>query len=73
MYLNPPPYPPTSSNTLPKRDGACCPTGPEEVAAELPDSIQNSFYCHKLRITSGQHNKAYTDYLIQPSIRPTSS
>ena len=49
------------------------PLGPEEVAAELPDCIQNSFYCHKLKITSGQHNKAYTDYLIQPSIRPTSS
>src|SRR5574344_2045411 len=28
------------------------PLGPEEVAAELPDSIQNTFYCHKLKISS---------------------
>ena len=29
------------------------PLGPEEVAAELPDSIQNTFYCYKLKLSSG--------------------
>lgn len=29
------------------------PLGPEDVATELPDSIQYSFYCHKLNNSSG--------------------
>ena len=41
------------------------PLGPEEVAAELPDSIQNTFYCHKPIISSGPsglHQLSYSAF-----------
>lgn len=48
------------------------PLGPEEVAAELPDSIQNSFYCHKLKISSGP-NGSYFPSFISSNTEPLSS
>ena len=41
------------------------PLGAEEVAAELPDGIQNTFYCHKLKISSGPsglHQLSYSAF-----------
>lgn len=38
------------------------PLGPEEVAAELPNSIQNTFYCHKLKISSGLCQLSYSAF-----------
>ena len=41
------------------------PLGPEEVAAELSDSIQNTFYCHKPIISSGPsglHQLSYSAF-----------
>ena len=38
------------------------PLGPEEVAAELPDCIQNTFYCHKNKLFSGLRQLSYSAF-----------
>ena len=48
------------------------PLGPEEVAAELPNSIQNSFRCHKLKISSGP-NGSHFPSLHSSNTEPLSS
>lgn len=48
------------------------PLGPEEVAAELPDPIQNTFYRHKLKISSGP-NGSYFPSFISSSTEPLSN
>ena len=48
------------------------PLGPEEVAAELPDPIQNTFYRHKLKISSGPKG-SYFPSLHSSSTEPLSS
>lgn len=39
------------------------PLGPEEVATELPDSIQNTFHCHKLKISSGPNGSYFPSFI----------
>jgi hypothetical protein len=48
------------------------PLGPEEVVAELPDSIQNTFQRHKLKISSGP-NGSYFPSLHSSNTEPLSS
>lgn len=48
------------------------PLGPEEVAAELPDGIHNTFYFHKLKISSGPIG-SYFPSLHSSNTEPLSS
>jgi hypothetical protein len=48
------------------------PLGPEEVTAELPDCSQSTFYCHKLKISSGS-NGSYFPSLHSSSTEPLSN
>ena len=48
------------------------PLGPEEVAAELPDGIHNTFYFHKLKISSGPNGSHFPSF-ISSSTEPLSS
>ena len=44
------------------------PLGPEEVAAELPDCIQNSFHCHKLKISSGPNGSYFPSFASNSTV-----
>lgn len=48
------------------------PLRPKQVAAELPDSIQNSFHRHKLKISSGP-NASHFPSLHSSNTEPPSS
>ena len=48
------------------------PLRPEEVTTELPDCSQSTFYCHKLKISSGP-NGSYFPSLHSSSTEPLSN
>ena len=48
------------------------PLGPEKVAAELPDCIQNTFYCHNLKTSSSPTASNFPSF-ISSNTEPLSS